>query len=55
MPVLWWSSLTVLIGCIALERARIERNVLAAIVDLPQWLREQFGEPSRELVPEPEV
>ena len=49
MPVLWWSSLTVLIGCVALERERIETNVLAAIADLPQWLRGQFGEPSREL------
>jgi hypothetical protein len=55
MPVLWWSSLTVLIGCIALERERIERNVLAAIVDLPQWLRGQFVETGRELLPEPEA
>jgi hypothetical protein len=55
MPVLWWSSLTVLIGCVALERERIEKNVLAAIADLPNWLRDQFSEPGRELLPEPEA
>jgi hypothetical protein len=55
MPVLWWSSLTVLIGCIALERERIEATVLKALVNLPQWLRERFAEPPRELLPEPEL
>lgn len=55
MPVLWWSSLSVLIGCVALERERIEQNVLAAVSDLPGGLRERFAEPAGELLPEPKA
>jgi hypothetical protein len=55
MPVLWWGSLSVLIGCVALERERLERLVLTAIANVPRWLRDRFTGPSGGFVPEAEV
>ena len=31
MPVLWWGSVTVLIGCVAIERERVERWIVGAL------------------------
>ncbi len=39
MPVLWWGSLSVLIGCVALERERLENIVLSTLASIPPWLR----------------
>ena len=35
MPVLWWGSLSVLIGCVALERERIQSAVVNALAKIP--------------------
>ena len=35
MPVLWWGSLSVLIGCVAIERDRIERLAVTTLATLP--------------------
>jgi hypothetical protein len=55
MPVLWWGSLSVLIGCVALERERIERFVVTSIANLPALLRERFAGRPRRWVAEPEA
>jgi Glycosyltransferase family 87 len=55
MPVLWWGSLSVLIGCLALERERVESFVLSTIANVPIWLRDRaYGRGGR-LVAEPEA
>ncbi len=46
MPVLWWGSLTVLIGCIAIERERVERIVLARIHSAVTWWRQRVDRTS---------
>ena len=43
MPVLWWGSVTVLIGCIAIERERLELIVLACIHSGVAWSRQRFA------------
>jgi hypothetical protein len=53
MPVLWWGSLSVLIGCVALERERIESFVVMGLATLPARWRERFLR-VRGLTPEPE-
>ena len=58
MPVLWWGSLSVLIGCVALERVRLEQFVLTTLATIPTWLRDHLlrrtpGRPGG-LMPEPE-
>ena len=55
MPVLWWGSLSVLIGCIALERERLEKALLTTLLKLPMWLRRRFTAHSRGMVTEPEA
>jgi hypothetical protein len=55
MPVLWWGSLSVLIGCVALERERLERLVLTALANFPVWMRDRVAGPSGDFVPEPEA
>ncbi len=39
MPVIWWGGLVMLIGCVALERGRIERLVVSWLAALPVWSR----------------
>ncbi len=46
MPVLWWGSLSVLIGSVALERDRIERFVVTTIAAIPAWLYERVAKRS---------
>jgi hypothetical protein len=58
MPVLWWGSLSVLIGCVALERERVETFVLTTLANFPTWLRDRFAGRVRDrggLMPEPEA
>jgi Glycosyltransferase family 87 len=59
MPVLWWGSLSVLIGCVALERERVEKFVLTTLATAPSWLLGRLARRQRrragELMPEPEV
>jgi hypothetical protein len=43
MPVLWWGSVTVLIGCIAVERERVERFVLARFQSRIAWWRAKIA------------
>jgi glycosyl transferase family 87 len=43
MPVLWWGSLSVLIGCVAIERTRIERHVVRGLSRIPEALRDRFA------------
>ena len=43
MPVLWWGSVTVLIGCIAIERERVERFVLARFQARIAWWRAKIA------------
>jgi hypothetical protein len=54
MPVLWWGSLSVLIGCVALERERLEKAVLEGIATAPDTIRERFERrAARRFFPEP--
>jgi hypothetical protein len=39
LPVLWWGSLSMLLGSVALERRRIETAVVTAIAGLPDLIR----------------
>jgi hypothetical protein len=39
LPVLWWGSLSMLLGSVALERRRIETAVVTAIAGLPDLVR----------------
>jgi hypothetical protein len=59
MPVLWWGSLSVLIGCVALERERVERIVVTSLAGLPTWVRNRIGGGTANrpggLLPEPEA
>lgn len=63
MPVLWWGSLSVLIGCFALERERVERAFVKVFARLPDWSRDRvvrtrlpLGARTRALTPtEPEA
>ena len=55
MPVLWWGSLSVLIGCVAIERERLEKLVVTTIATLPDTLRERFAGRRGPLMPEPEA
>ena len=56
MPVLWWGSLSVLIGCVALERERLEKVVVTTLAMLPAWIKEHFvGRGGGRLMPEPEA
>lgn len=43
MPILWWGSLTVLIGCVALERDRLEKALLSRLAAIPGWWHERLG------------
>lgn len=54
MPVLWWGSLSVLIGCVALERERLERMLIGSIAALPTWLRQHLAGRGGPFLPEPE-
>jgi hypothetical protein len=54
MPVLWWGSLSVLIGCVALERERLEKVVVTTLANVPTWVRERFTDRGG-LLPEPEA
>jgi len=57
MPVLWWGSLSVLLGCVALERERIEKVIVTTLANVPTWLRDHLaghrGGRRGDLVPEP--
>ena len=43
MPVLWWGSLSVLVGCVALERERLEKFVVTTLANVPTWLRDHLA------------
>jgi len=57
MPVLWWGSLSVLIGCVALERERLEKVIVTTLANVPTWLHDRLaghgGGRRRHFVPEP--
>ena len=57
MPVLWWGSLSVLIGCVALERERLEKVIVTTLANVPTWLHDRLaghrGRRRGDLVPEP--
>jgi hypothetical protein len=57
MPVLWWGSLSVLIGCVALERERLEKIIVTTLANVPTWLHDHLaghgGGQRGDLVPEP--
>jgi hypothetical protein len=55
MPVLWWGSLSVLIGCVALERERLENAVLSTLVNLPEAIRDRLPRRRGGFVAEPEA
>lgn len=55
MPVLWWGSLSVLIGCFALERDRIEGWIVTSIARVPEWSRRLLTRTRSGWVPEPEA
>ena len=55
MPVLWWGSLSILIGCVAIERDRLERIVLNRLATAPARWRYRLGRLRGGLVPEPEA
>jgi hypothetical protein len=55
MPVLWWGSLSVLIGCVAIERERIEKVVITTIATFPSTLRARLLGRDGSLLPEPEA
>lgn len=55
MPVLWWGSLSVLIGCVALERDRLEALVVTTLAMIPTRWRERMSRVRGGLVPEPET
>ena len=48
MPVLWWGSLSVLIGCVALERERLEKLVVNTLAAIPVWIRARLAGRGRE-------
>ena len=52
LPVLWWGSLSMVLGSVALERKRIEAVVVRTISGLPDWLRARL--PRTRWVAEPE-
>lgn len=54
MPVLWWGSLSVLIGCVALERKRLENLVVMALATLPARWKLAVTRVRGGLLPEPE-
>jgi hypothetical protein len=53
LPVLWWGSLSMLLGSVALERGRIEAAVVRAIGGIPDWIRAR-AERRTDWVAEPE-
>jgi len=55
MPVLWWGSLSVLIGCVALERERLETLVINTIATLPTTVHARLAGRPGGFMPEPEA
>jgi len=55
MPVLWGGSVSVLIGCVAIERERIESLVVPAVAGIPGWFRRRLERPRSRWIPEPEA
>lgn len=55
MPVLWWGSLSVLIGCVALERERFEKLVVSTLASIPTWVHERLPGRNGGFLPEPEA
>ena len=51
----WWGSLSVLIGCVALERERLETRLIALWRRIPTWSRARFAGRVQDLMPEPEA
>jgi hypothetical protein len=51
MPVLWWGSLSVLIGCFAFERERLEKLVVTSLATLPTWIHDRISRRDGGLVP----
>lgn len=54
MPVLWWGSLSVLVGSVALERKRLESLLVMSLATLPTRWRDRFMR-VRGLAPKPEA
>ena len=52
MPVLWWGSLSVLIGCFLIERGRLERIVVEALAGIPSWWRARLARSRWAMEPE---
>jgi hypothetical protein len=54
MPVLWWGSLSVLFGCFAIERERLEEALVSGLADARLSWREHVVRRRARLVVEPE-
>ena len=53
LPVLWWGSLSMVLGSVALERKRLEQALMSALVALPELIRSRVPR-RRDWVTEPE-